>query len=95
MIFRFPLQMLSTKLSHFQDHLIHPLTLSGPAFFHVSHGPGWVHFSPPPWYLSPEASEGSLLNMTIDGYPLKNFLRVYNFFVAQNLTILETTMHFC
>ena len=42
------------------------LTLSGPAFFHV-------------WYLSPEASEGLVLNMTIVGYPLKIFLRYITF----------------
>ena len=27
------------------------------------------------WYLSPEASERLVLNLSIVGYPLKNFLR--------------------
>ena len=51
------------------------LTLSGPAFCRVSHGPGGGLILAPPWYLSPEASEWLVLNMTIVGYPLKNFLR--------------------
>ena len=38
-------------------NILRHLTLSGPAFFRVSHGPGGANFSPPPWYLSPEASE--------------------------------------
>ena len=57
------------------------LTLTGPAFFHISHGPG---------FLSHEASKGLVLNMTIVGYPLKEFFEVYNLSVAQNMTILET-----
>ena len=36
------------------------LTLSEPAFFHVRHGPGG-----PPWYLSPEASEGLVLKSLV------------------------------
>ena len=41
------------------------LTLSGPAFFWVSHGPGGAHISPPPLYFSPEASEELVPNMTL------------------------------
>ena len=50
------------------------LNLSEPAFFLVSHEPGGAHISPP-FYLSPEASEELVLNMTIVGYLLKIFLR--------------------
>ena len=57
------------------------LTLTGPAFFHISHGPG---------FLSHEASKGLVINMTIVGT-----FEVYNFSVAQNLTILEMTTRFC
>ena len=39
---------------------------------------GGAHFNPP-WYFSPEASEGLVLNMTIVGYTLKNFLRYITF----------------
>ena len=53
------------------------LTLSGPAFFHVSHGPG-----------------GGLKHDYCLVYS-KEFFEVYNFSVAQNLTILETTTRFC
>ena len=54
------------------------LTLSEPALFWVSHEPGGAHISPP-FYLSPEASEELVLNMTIVGYPLKIFLRYITF----------------
>ena len=68
------------------------LTLSEPAFFSVSHGPGeGAHISPPPFYFSPEASEELVLNMTIVGY----LFEIHNFSVAQNLTILEMNMGFC
>ena len=55
------------------------LTLSGPAFF-------WSV----PWYLSPEAPEELVLNMTI--VPItEDYFEVYNISVAQNWTI----MRFC
>ena len=53
-----------------------------------------AHISPPPLYFSPEASEELVLDMTIVGYPLKDFFEVYNFFVAQNLKILENRPDF-
>ena len=48
---------------------------------------GGVDSSPPPWFLASEASESLVLNMTFDGFIVKDFFEMFNFSLAQNLTI--------
>ena len=55
------------------------LTLSEPAFFGVSHEPGGPIRPPSPWYLSPEAFEELVLNITIVTIFLMIILRYVTF----------------
>ena len=74
------------------------ITLNGPVFSWVSHGLGGAHISPPdsisalrhlskPWVIGAKHDYCWLSS--------KDLFEIYNFPVAQNLTILETNMRFC
>ena len=54
------------------------LTLSGPAFFGVSHGPGEGGQFGPPRYLSIEAPEELVINRTIGTTFSEDYFEVYN-----------------